>query len=90
MSGARRLFDPEGSNNTLGHDAVIIPGTSKGVITGAYSIKRSTDVTMNNTYGGQFGAVEIARSDMSNNPLLTVLLYRESFGSSYAEPYLDR
>lgn len=78
--------DPEGSNNTLGHDAVIMSGTSKGVIMGhAYSIETiELMFTMNNTYGGQFGAVEIARSDMSNNPLVYGIAYTSENPSAAA------
>jgi len=63
--------DPEGSSNTLQHDAVIMSGASKGVIMGhAYSIDTVEKMfTMNNTYGAQFGAVQIATSDMTTNIL---------------------
>lgn len=69
--------DPEGSANTLSHDAVIMAGTSKGVIMGhAYSIETIEQMfTMNNSYGGQFGAVEIATSDMSTNSLVYGIAY---------------
>lgn len=63
--------DPEGSANTLSHDAVIMSGASKGVIMGhAYTVDTVEKMfTMNNTYGAEFGAVEIARSDMTTNTL---------------------
>ena len=78
--------DPEGSNNTLGHDAVIMSGQSKGVIMGhAYSIETiELMFTMNNTYGGEFGAVEIARSDMTNNPLVYGIAYTSENPSAAA------
>jgi putative aldouronate transport system substrate-binding protein len=78
--------DPEGSNNTLGHDAVIMSGTSKGVIMGhAYSIETIEKMfTMNNTYGGEFGAVEIARSDMTNNALVYGIAYTSENPSAAA------
>jgi putative aldouronate transport system substrate-binding protein len=78
--------DPEGSNNTLGHDAVVMSGTSKGVIMGhAYSIDTIEKMfTMNNTYGGQFGAVEIARSDMTNNALVYGIAYTSKNPSAAA------
>jgi putative aldouronate transport system substrate-binding protein len=78
--------DPEGSNNTLGHDAVVMSGTSKGVIMGhAYSIETVEQMfTMNNTYGGNFGAVEIARSDMTNNALVYGIAYTSENPSAAA------
>ena len=69
--------DPEGSANTLTHDAVIMAGQSKGVIMGhAYSIETIENMfTSNNTYGGTFQAVEIATSDMSTNTLTYGVAY---------------
>lgn len=69
--------DPEGSTNTLSHDAVIMAGTSKGVIMGhAYSIETIEQMfTMNNSYGAEFGAVEIETSDMSTNTLVYGIAY---------------
>ena len=63
--------DPEGSTNTLSHDAVIMSGSSKGVIMGhAYSIETINQMfTMNNSYGATFESVEIATSDMTTNTL---------------------
>jgi putative aldouronate transport system substrate-binding protein len=64
--------DPEGSTNTLSHDAIVMAGQSKGVMMGhAYSIDTIEQMfTMNNTYGGTFKAVEIGISDMSTNTLV--------------------
>ena len=78
--------DPEGSNNTLGHDAVVMSGASKGVIMGhAYSIDTIEKMfTMNNTYGAEFGAVEIARSDMTNNALVYGIAYTSENPSAAA------
>ncbi len=69
--------DPEGSTNTLSHDAVVMSGTSKGVIMGhAYSIDTVEQMfTMNNSYGAEFGAVEIETSDMSTNTLVYGIAY---------------
>jgi putative aldouronate transport system substrate-binding protein len=78
--------DPEGSNNTLLHDAIIMSGQSKGVIMGhAYSIETIEQMfTMNNSYGGNFGAVEIATSDMTNNPLVYGIAYTSENPSAAA------
>lgn len=78
--------DPEGSANTLGHDAVVMAGTSKGVIMGhAYSIETIEQMfTMNNSYGGEFGAVEIATSDMSTNSLVYGICYTSGNPSAAA------
>ena len=63
--------DPEGSTNTQSHDALVMSGSSKGVVMGhAYSIETVDQMfTMNNTYGATFKSVEIGRSDMSTNTL---------------------
>lgn len=78
--------DPEGSNNTLSHDAVVMSGTSKGVIMGhAYSIETIDQMfTMNNSYGGNFGSVEIATSDMTNNALVYGIAYTSENPSAAA------
>lgn len=69
--------DPEGSTNTLSHDAIIMAGQSKGVMMGhAYSIETIDQMfTMNNTYGGTFKSVQIATSDMSTNTLTYGIAY---------------
>lgn len=69
--------DPEGSTNTLSHDAVVMSGASKGVIMGhAYSIDTVEKMfTMNNSFNADFGAVEIATSDMSTNTLVYGIAY---------------
>ena len=69
--------NPEGSTNTLSHDAVIMSGQSKGVMMGhAYSIETIEKMfTANNTYGGKFSAVEIGRSDMTTNTLTYGIAY---------------
>lgn len=79
--------DPEGSTNTLSHDAIIMSGQSKGVIMGhAYSIETIEQMfTMNNSYGGNFKAVEIATSDMSTNTLTYGVAYTSENPSAAAE-----
>lgn len=69
--------DPEGSTNTLGHDAIVMSGQSKGVMMGhAYSIETINQMfTMNNSYGGTFKSVEIGTSDMSTNTLTYGIAY---------------
>lgn len=58
--------DPEGSANTLSHDAVIMAGTSKGVIMGhsADCVGTADMFTNRNTYGATFGAVTIEIGDL--------------------------
>lgn len=69
--------EPEGSANTQTHDALVMSGAVKGVIMGhAYSVETAEKMfTMNNSYGAEFGAVEIARSDMSTNTLTYGIAY---------------
>ena len=78
--------DPEGSTNTLSHDAIVMSGASKGVIMGhAYSIETIEQMfTMNNSYGGEFGAVEIETSDMSTNTLVYGIAYTSENPSAAA------
>lgn len=78
--------DPEGSTNTLSHDAIVMSGTSKGVIMGhAYSIETIDQMfTMNNSYGGQFGSVEIETSDMTTNTLVYGVAYTSENPSAAA------
>ena len=63
--------DPEGSANTLSHDAVVMGGSSKGVIMGhsadAESIAKM--FTRTNTYGAEFGAVTIGKDDLMTDTL---------------------
>ncbi|MBR4421502.1 MAG: ABC transporter substrate-binding protein [Erysipelotrichaceae bacterium] len=63
--------DPEGSANTLSHDAVVMGGASKGVIMGhsndCDSIAYMFSTT--NTYGAEFGAVTIALDDKATDTL---------------------
>jgi putative aldouronate transport system substrate-binding protein len=79
--------DPEGSTNTLSHDAIIMSGQSKGVIMGhAYSIETIEQMfTMNNSYGGNFKAVEIATSDMTTNTLTYGIAYTSENPSAAAK-----
>ncbi|MBO5034460.1 MAG: extracellular solute-binding protein [Oscillospiraceae bacterium] len=58
--------DPEGSANTLSHDAVIMAGTSKGVIMGhSADCAGTADMfTKRNTYGATFGAVTLEIGDL--------------------------
>ena len=63
--------DPEGSANTLSHDAVVMGGSSKGVIMG-HSADTSAIASMfteQNTYGATFDAVTIAIDDLSTDTL---------------------
>ena len=63
--------DPEGSANTLSHDAVVMGGSSKGVIMGhsndCESIAYMFSTT--NTYGATFDAVTIAIDDLATDTL---------------------
>lgn len=79
--------DPEGSANTLSHDAIIMSGQSKGVMMGhAYSIETIDQMfTMNNTYGGTFKSVEIATSDMTTNTLTYGIAYTSENPSAAAK-----
>ncbi len=79
--------DPEGSENTQSHDALIMSGACKGVIMGhAYSIETIEQMfTMNNTYGAEFGAVEIATSDMTTNALVYGIPYTSTNPSAAAK-----
>ncbi len=63
--------DPEGSNNTLSHDAVVMGGSSKGVIMGhsADAPGIAKMFTNQNTYGATFGAVTIGIDDLSTDTL---------------------
>lgn len=79
--------DPEGSTNTLTHDAIVMAGQSKGVMMGhAYSIETIEKMfTGNNTYGGTFKAVEIGTSDMSTNTLTYGIAYTSENPSAAAK-----
>lgn len=79
--------DPEGSTNTLTHDAIVMSGQSKGVIMGhAYSIETIENMfTSNNTFGGNFKAVEIATSDMTTNTLTYGVAYTSENVAASAE-----
>jgi len=63
--------DPEGSANTLSHDAVVMGGSSKGVIMGHSNDCESiaSMFTTTNTYGAEFGAVTIARDEKMTDTL---------------------
>ena len=79
---------PEGSANTLGHDAVVMSGQSKGVIMGHSdsTVEGIAEMfTENNTYGGTFDAVEIATSDMSTNTLTYGVAYTSENVAAAAE-----
>lgn len=79
--------DPEGSTNTLSHDAIILAGQSKGVMMGhAYSIDTIEKMfTGNNSYGGVFKAVQIGTSDMSTNTLTYGIAYTSKNPSAAAK-----
>lgn len=62
------MLDPEGSANTMGHDALTYSGSTKGVLMG-HSLTEESVVAMfdsNNTYGATFDAVTFGRTDMVN------------------------
>ncbi len=63
--------DPEGSANTLSHDAVVMGGSAKGVIMGhsAAADQIASMFTDQNTYGAEFGAVSIGIDDLSTDTL---------------------
>lgn len=63
--------DPEGSANTLTHDAVVMGGSSKGVIMGhsADADGIAKMFTKTNTYGAEFGAVTIGKDDLMTDTL---------------------
>lgn len=63
--------DPEGSLNTLGHDAITYSGSSKGVIMGhsAEAEGIANSFTKNNTYGANFGAKTICINDKYTDTL---------------------
>jgi len=63
--------DPEGSANTLSHDAVVMSGSSKGVIMGhsADADGIAKMFTRTNDYGAEFGAVTIGIDDLSTDTL---------------------
>ena len=63
--------DPEGSANTLSHDAVVMGGSAKGVIMGHSNDVDSiaTMFSTTNTYGANFGAVSIGIDDMMTDTL---------------------
>ena len=79
--------DPEGSTNTQTHDALVMSGSSKGVVMGhAYSIETIDQMfTMNNTYGATFKSVEIGRSDMTTNTLTYGIPYTSGNPSAAAK-----
>ena len=63
--------DPEGSANTLSHDTVVMSGNSKGVIMGhsADCSSIAQMFTKQNTYGAEFGAVNIGIGDLYTDSL---------------------
>ncbi|MCR4634437.1 MAG: ABC transporter substrate-binding protein [Erysipelotrichaceae bacterium] len=63
--------DPEGSANTLSHDAVVMGGSAKGVIMGHSNDPESiaTMFSTTNTYGATFGAVTIGIDDLATDTL---------------------
>ena len=63
--------DPEGSANTLSHDAVVMGGSSKGVIMGHSNDVQSiaTMFSTTNTYGATFDAVSIGIDDLATDTL---------------------
>lgn len=69
--------DPEGSAQTLSHDALTYSGASKGVVMGhAYSIPTIEQMfTMNNSYDATFKAVSIGNSSLTSNTLTYGVAY---------------
>lgn len=69
--------DPEGSAQTLTHDAMSQSGVSKGVIMGhAYGIPTIEQMfTMNNTYGATFKAKSIGQTSLTSNTLTYGVAY---------------
>lgn len=63
--------DPEGSANTLSHDAVVMSGSSKGVIMGhsADADAIAKMFTEQNTYGAEYGAISIAIDNLATDTL---------------------
>lgn len=63
--------DPEGSANTLLHDAVVMSGSSKGVIMGHSADCESIGDMFDqmNTYGANFEAVTICKNDLYTDAL---------------------
>ena len=63
--------DPEGSANTLSHDAVVMSGSSRGVIMGhsADADGIAAMFTRTNEYGAEFGAVTIGIDNLATDTL---------------------
>lgn len=69
--------DPEGSAQTLSHDALTYSGASKAVVMGhSYSIETIEQMfTMNNSYGATFKAVSLGNSSLTSNTLTYGIAY---------------
>jgi putative aldouronate transport system substrate-binding protein len=79
--------DPEGSAQTLGHDALTYSGYAKGVVMGhSYSIDTIEKMfTMNNTYGATFKAVSICDSSLTSNELTYGIAYTSEHPDAAAQ-----
>ncbi|MCD7805946.1 MAG: ABC transporter substrate-binding protein [Lachnospiraceae bacterium] len=79
--------DPEGSAQTLSHDALSLSGYSKGVIMGhAYSVETIEEMyNTNNTYGGTFKAISIAQTSLTSNTLTYGIAYTSENPSEAAQ-----
>lgn len=73
--------DPEGSAQTLSHDALAYSGACKGVVMGhSYSIPTIEQMfTMNNSYGATFKAISLGNSSLTSNTL--------TYGIAYTSPH---
>lgn len=81
------MLDPEGSANTMGHDALTHSGSSKGVIMG-HSLTEKSVVDMfnsNNGYGATFDAVTFGRTDMPNARFIWSIPYTSQNPSAAAK-----
>ena len=81
------MLDPEGSANTLGHDALTYSGSTKGVLMG-HSLTESSVVKMfdnNNTYGATFDCVTFGRTDMVNARFTWAIPYTSENPSAAAK-----
>ena len=80
------MLDPEGSANTMGHDALTYTGSTKGVLMG-HSLTEKSVVEMfnvNNVYGATFDAVTFGRTDMVNARFIWAIPYTSQNPSAAA------
>lgn len=79
--------NPEGSANTLGHDAIINSGASKGVMMAhSYTVETIDEMfTQNNSYGATFKSVQIAVNDLPTNTITYGIAYTSENPSAAAK-----